>query len=368
MKSTRIKIIQETLKTVPKYQLNQLIKSIYQPTTTTTNSNNSMMMKYSEQTYLPLKTRQALIDAFEGEDTVVNYSLRPAQLSQSSQCTKALLELRSDKQAVEAVWMQFRDSKHHSICISSQVGCALKCSFCATGAIGFKRQLTVDEITDQVLYFKHRGLAVDTISFMGMGEALMNPRVFDSLQMLTDPQLFAISPRRINVSTVGIIPGIQRLTKEFPQVNLAFSLHSPFHDQRSQLVPANKTYPLEHCLNALKEHALATNRRIMIAYLLLPSQNDSEQHAKEIVRLFKTSMPASISHLFHINLLRYNPAYSIGTESYQRSTSQHLKRFSSILSANRLSHTVRQSFGMDIDAACGQLYQVAKKHSPALDA
>lgn len=127
--------------------------------------------------------------------------------------------------------------------------------------------MTVDEIVDQVLFLKSEKQSMDTISFMGMGEALQNPKVFVALQHLT--QLSQISPRRINVSTVGIIPGIVKLTKEFPNVNLAFSLHSPFDEQRSILIPANRLYPLHECLKVLKSHAMITKRRVFLAYLVL---------------------------------------------------------------------------------------------------
>jgi 23S rRNA (adenine-C8)-methyltransferase len=164
-----------------------------------------------------------------------------------------------------------------------QIGCALKCSFCATGAVGFKRQLSLDEIVDQILYFQQLpNRPVDTVSFMGMGEALMNPRVFQALDMLTHSDYFHLSPRRLSVSTVGIIPGIERLMKEYPNVNLAFSLHSPFDEQRNVLVPTNKIHPLSEVMQILEQvcvlsfysgilcqHALTCRRKLFIAYLVL---------------------------------------------------------------------------------------------------
>ena len=368
--SNRLHAISKVLTSnnVPKYQLQQAISRIYGSKSSTTALNKAThplahltRLRYSDMTFLPAAIRHKIIEEFNGNDHVIQSFRFPVQFSPSSQCIKALFELEStDKQdAIETVWMQFRDSKHNSICISSQVGCALKCSFCATGAAGFKRQLTTDEIVDQILFFRHNHCAVNTVSFMGMGEALQNPRVFDALDMLTDKDLFGMSPRRINVSTVGIIPGIQRLTCDFPQVNLAFSLHSPFSEQRNELVPANKTYPLDNCLEVLKSHAQTTNRRILLAYLLLKGYNDSEEHAKKLVGLIKT-MPSNIRHLFHVNILRYNPAEGINAD-YERSNYTDVKKFGEYLDKKGISFTIRQSFGLDIDAACGQLYQVSKK-------
>jgi 23S rRNA (adenine-C8)-methyltransferase len=225
-------------------------------------------------------------------------------LQPSTQARKALFQLRSTRSAdrVEAVHMQFAGGAT-SVCISSQVGCALGCSFCATGAIGLRRQMSADEITDQVLFFRRQPVSdalatsssasspVDSVSFMGMGEALQNPRLFDALDILMEPSLFGMSARRLSVSTVGVIPGIQRLTQQYPQVNLAFSLHSPFDEQRSILVPANRTYPLADCLRALEAHAGQTRRKIFLAYLVLEGVNDSPAHADGIHRLIQAFPP-----------------------------------------------------------------------------
>ena len=131
--------------------------------------------------------------------------------------------------------------------------------------------MTTDEIVDQVFYHRKTGREVHNVSFMGMGEPFLNPRTFDALNILTDVQLVGITKRKINVSTVGIIPAIERMSEEYPEVNLSFSLHTPCNDQRSDLIPANKRYPLEDVMCVLNEHALANKRKIMLAYLLLVS-------------------------------------------------------------------------------------------------
>jgi 23S rRNA (adenine-C8)-methyltransferase len=175
-----------------------------------------------------------------------------------------------------------------SFCISSQEGCGYACSFCATGKLGFKKNLTPDEITDQLLYFLLQGQRIDSVSFMGMGEPLANPFLFETLKLLTHPQLFGLSQRRITISTVGIIPTLYELTTSFPQVHLTFSLHSPFPDQRSELMPVNQIFPLYEVLKALDDHILKTGKRVYLAYVLLQDVNDSLLHAQEIIKLVKS--------------------------------------------------------------------------------
>lgn len=168
-----------------------------------------------------------------------------------------------------------------------------------------------------------------------------------------------MSPRRLNVSTVGIISGIRKLTKSFPQVNLAFSLHSPFEEQRSRIMPVNKTNPLPEVFAALDEHAEATKRKIFIAYLLLEGENDSDAHAKAVVDWLVHQRPKHLRHLYHVNLLRYNPMglTDLEVEQFARTGRDTVERFKGLLQHGGVRHlTLRQSFGLDIDAACGQLF------------
>ncbi len=188
---------------------------------------------------------------------------------------------------------------------------------------------------------------------MGMGEALANPQTFTALHVLTDPLLFALSPRRITVSTIGVIPNIRRLRHEFPQVNLTFSLHSPFEEQRSSLLPLNSMYSLHDVLLELDEHIRCTRRKVYIAYIMLRGVNDTPRHAKGLIKLLLSRGPQD--HLYHVNLIRYNPAPGI-PESYASSDEHTVKEFARELKSAGLHVTVRQSFGVDIDAACGQLY------------
>jgi len=335
---SRLETIQSILiqQNEPKYRYGQIVRAIFA----------QHVRRYADITTVPSAIREALEKEL-GEEIL---TLKPVEQQVSTQATKVLFELH-DAHRIEAVRMRYLKG-HTALCISSQAGCALGCVFCSTGAIGFKRHLSTDEIVDQVLFFQQQGHHIKSISFMGMGEALLNPNTFEALRMLTDKNLFGLSPRRLSVSTVGIIPGIKRLTEEYPQVNLAFSLHSPFPEQRNTLVPLNKTYPLDQIMPVLDEHIQRTHRKIFIAYLVLNQYNDTPEHAEAIINLLRDR--GESSHLYHVNLLRYNSAQGIPSDF--RTSEDNIRRFKKMLEAGGLNVTARQSFGVDIDAACGQLY------------
>ncbi|OEH79706.1 GPI transamidase [Cyclospora cayetanensis] len=272
----------------PNYRLNQLFQQVYRRKVTAV----------ADLKVLGIQA-QSTIEREFGSDLL---TLKCASISEAPRATKVLFECK-DGVRIEAVALKF--STHTSLCISSQAGCSFNCSFCATGKIGFKRQLTVDEITDQVLYFQSKGVHPGSISFMGMGEPLMNPRVFDAIKLLADPRAFGISARRLSISTSGVLPGIKKLNEEHPQVNLAFSLHSPFTEERNILVPANRMYPFPEVLDLLDERIALTGRRVWIAYLLLEGQNDSAEHAKALAALLRERR-IETRHLYHISLIAYN--------------------------------------------------------------
>lgn len=282
--------------------------------------------------------------------------LKKISETKDEQADKVLFETQ-DKNRLEAVLMTFkaneeRSDEHQSLCLSSQSGCALGCAFCATGAIGFKKNLGVDEITDQILYFLQKGKTVTSLSFMGMGEALANPHLFDALKIITDKDKLAYGQRHISLSTVGLIPGIKRLQKEFPEINLAFSLHSPFPKQRLELMPIAKTYPIDKVMQALKEFVAETNKRVFIAYILLEGINDSLDHAKELARLIKNQ--GEKAYLYHVNLIRFNPGATFKT--FKKPSTMRVNVFRKALTNFGIENTLRQSFGSEINAACGQLY------------
>lgn len=308
--------------------------------------------RYSEISTLPKEIREALVENL-GDKVLTLTNIHEIE---GGQAQKILFEA-VDRQRIETVRMLFRptderDYFHSSLCISSQSGCALACKFCATGAIGFKKNLSADEIADQVLYFRQKKLPVGSVSFMGMGEPFANPNLWDALKILTDKDLMGISRHKMSISTVGLVPGIERLTKEFPQVNLAFSLHTPFSEQRAELMPITKAYSIESVMEAVKNYVLTTNNKVFIAYALMEKTNDSLEHAKALVSLIKKQ--GTKSYLYHVNLIRFNPG--LGTTDFKRPSVNRINKFVETVGKAGISVTLRQSFGLDIYAACGQLY------------
>ncbi|OGC52436.1 hypothetical protein A3B64_00035 [candidate division WWE3 bacterium RIFCSPLOWO2_01_FULL_37_24] len=326
----------------PPYRFEQVKQAIY----------NNGIESYSEISTLSKDLREVVIEKLG--DKVL--SLTNIYEMEGGQAQKILFET-TDRQRIETVRMLFkptdeRDYFHSSLCISSQSGCVLACKFCATGAIGFKKNLTADEIADQVLYFKQKKLPAGSVSFMGMGEPFANPNLWEAIKILTDKDKIGISRHKISVSTVGLVPGIERLTKEFPQINLAFSLHTPFSDQRAELMPITKAYSIETVMESVKKYVLATNNKVFIAYALMEGTNDSLEHAKALVSLIKKQ--GAKSYLYHVNLIRFNPGP--GTVEFKRPSVTRVDKFMEIIEKAGIRVTLRQSFGLDIYAACGQLY------------
>jgi 23S rRNA (adenine2503-C2)-methyltransferase len=253
---------------------------------------------------------------------------------------KALLRTR-EGHAVEAVSMRYRDGRR-SLCLSSQSGCPLTCSFCATGRMRFARNLTRDEIVDQALHFRREG-AVDHAVFMGMGEPMMNlDAVLGACELL--PEL-GITNRRTAISTVGWIPGIERLTQSGLPVRLALSLHAPEDSLRSELMPVNDRYPLADVLDACRAHHTATRRTVFVEYVMLAGVNDRYAQALELARLL------SPREAFKVNLIPYNPTDSTLEGSSREATAA----FRDALERHGVRVTVRLTRGRDIAAACGQL-------------
>ncbi|MBW2735618.1 MAG: 23S rRNA (adenine(2503)-C(2))-methyltransferase RlmN [Deltaproteobacteria bacterium] len=278
------------------------------------------------------------------------------------------LRLRcQDGALIESVLIP-RDDKL-TLCMSSQVGCALGCTFCATATIGIKRSLTVGEIVGQV-YAAHQMLAesevegkagnaprVTNLVFMGMGEPMANlDRVVTAARILCHDQGQDFSPRRITVSTVGMIKGIERLGKLMPQLGLAVSLHATTDAVRDRLIPINQRWPLESLLKTLREFPLPRRRRITFEYMLLAGINDTTADAKRLPALLN-KIPCKI------NLLAYNPSRD-DQPDYQRPSDDVVEEFAERLRAKGLTVTVRQSRGLDIDAACGQLALQADPNAP----
>ena len=259
---------------------------------------------------------------------------------------KFLLEL-ADRRRVEAVFIP--DTPSMTFCISTQVGCAMSCGFCLTGKMGLVRNLTAGEIVGQV-----RVLAAATgmlehpfnIVLMGMGEPLHNyDNTMKALRILNSEYGFAMSPRRITLSTVGIVPALERLAREPLMPNLAVSLHATTDEQRTTLVPPNSKYPLAAVLDACRKFPLKKRSRITFEYVLLDRVNDTPDDARRLVTLL-----AGIKS--KVNLIPLNPAPGI---PYQRPSDARVDRFAQILADRHMTVSVRKSRGRDIRAACGQL-------------
>lgn len=262
-----------------------------------------------------------------------------------------------DGECVETVLMRFDNRANLTACVSSQIGCAVNCSFCATGKRGFIRNLTYKEIIEQVLTIQRdTGLKVTNIVFMGQGEPLLNlDNVLKAMEIFNDS--FQIGARRITVSTSGIVPQIYELAKNDMQSTLAVSLHAPNHEIRKQIMPIENRYDMEQLKKALKSYVDKTGRRITIEYLLIKDLNDTVECAKEL---------AGYLHDIkcNINLIPYNP---VAKNDFQRPSNNSIQKFKYLLEHSGKKVTVRLERGADIDAACGQLRGKVEKQNESTD-
>ena len=290
---------------------------------------------YAEMSNLPAALREAL------EREVPFSTLRVDQTARAADGTEKALFATGDGLPVEAVLMRFRDGRR-SICLSSQSGCPLTCTFCATGAMRFGRNLTASEILDQALHFR-REEAVNHAVFMGMGEPMMN---FDAVIEVCErlPEL-GIATSHTTISTVGWVPGIERLAEEGPRVRLALSMHAPDDALRSELMPVNDRYSLAEVLDACRRWRAARRKRVYIEYLMLGGVNDRPQQARALAAAL------SPREAFKVNLIPYNPTDG----AYEGSAPEAIEAFRSTLVGAGVPATVRLTRGRDIAAACGQL-------------
>ncbi len=299
---------------------------------------------FAAVTVLPRELRTALAADFELESIV------PVTIQRSSdgQTSKGLFRLH-DGSEVEAVLMEHWGDRT-TICISSQAGCAYACTFCSTGQAGFTRNLTAVEIFDQARFFarelKTRGKKITNIVFMGQGEPFANyDAVMAAVRLLNDPSGFGLGHRHITISTVGLVPQIQKFADEGVQVNLAISLHAPTDAQRSAIMPVNRRYPVAELLNACASYVQKTRRKVFFEYVMLEGVNDDDASAIALAKLMR-------GHLYHVNLIPYNAT----PDAPLRGTSeQRVRAFQKILDDTGVPTTVRTPMGRDIAAACGQL-------------
>jgi 23S rRNA (adenine2503-C2)-methyltransferase len=291
---------------------------------------------FDEMTALPKPLRQQLADQF------VLPRLAVATRQSSKDGTEKFLFRLRDGEAIETVAIP--DGKRMTLCISSQAGCALQCAFCATGAMGFSRNLDVHEIAGQVREMRllDPPIAVTNIVFMGMGEPLMNWKAVDSaLTILNDPDGLGIGARHITISTVGVLPGIVALGERKEQFRLAISIHAPSDDLRRELMPINVKYPLADVIDA----AAKFERRVTFEYVMLGGVNDQEVHALQLAKLAKDCGA-------FVNLIPLHPG---GARGFTPTPPDQIARFARELRDQGIEVAVRKSRGVDISAACGQL-------------
>ena len=282
------------------------------------------------------------------------YCLEQVQEQRSTDGTRKYLFRLEDGEMIECVLMDYSRTQsrdRHTVCVSTQVGCAVGCAFCATGIEGFRRNLSPAEIVGQVLDITHLirqedpDFQVTNIVFMGMGEPLLNyDSVLKAIELLNHEQGQAIGMRRMTISTCGVVPRILQLAKDNPQVGLAVSLHAAKDEIRNQLVPMNRRYPLALLMETCHEYSRITHRRITFE-VALTAENTRREEAEALVRLLK-------GQLGHVNLIPINPVEGTGMK---RPDKEKIKRFAQVLENAGISVSSREERGTDINAACGQL-------------
>ena len=303
--------------------------------------------EFSEMKNLPKSLLEKLSSEF-----IIN-PLKEMVVQESNDGTvKYLFELE-DKHMIETVLM--RQKYGLSVCVTTQIGCNIGCSFCASGLLKKQRNLTAGEIVAQIMqvqhYFDERNEEerVSHIVVMGIGEPFDNyDNVMNFLHIMNDPKGLAIGARHMTVSTSGLVPKIKKFATNGMQVNLAISLHAPNNDVRTSMMVINKAYPLEKLMDAVDFYIEETNRRVTFEYIMLSHVNDRPEHAQQLADLLKDK-----KKLTYVNLIPYNPVSE--HDNYQRSSKEDILTFYDILKKNNINCVVRQEFGTDIDAACGQL-------------
>lgn len=306
--------------------------------------NQKIVRDINEMTNISLKDRELL-----SENAYIPFlNLMKHQTSKIDKTQKFLFKLE-DGSTIESVILVHKDRV--TLCISSQVGCAVKCEFCATGETGFYRNLTVSEITNQFYTIERRllkqNLQINNIVFMGMGEPMLNlDNVIDAIDILSSENGVNVSKRRITISTSGIIPGIERLLEEKIPVELAISLHSAIDEKRSEIMPINKRYPLADLFPILQEYQKQTKRRISFEYILINDFNVSDTDMAYL---------ADFVHNFDhvLNLIPCNP---VDAKNFERPSQKKIEKIYNYLKDFRkVNVTIRGEKGTDIDGACGQL-------------
>jgi len=315
----------------PRYRAEQVWDALYR-----------QQVALDDATALPRTLRAELDDALPlALDVLVE------QTAHDGMTSKWLWSCARDQAQIETVLMRYPERA--TVCVSSQAGCAMGCTFCATGQAGFERHLDVGEIVEQVLRAAQASpQRVSNVVFMGMGEPLANyDNTWDAIHRLHDD--LGLSARRITVSTVGVVPGMRRLAEEDLPVTLAVSLHAPTDEERERLVPLNRRYPIAEVLDAAADYAGAKGRRVTFEYACIAGENDSPAQAEALGNLLGAFPGVGGAH---VNLIPLNPTDGFGGHA---PTAPSIRAFADRLRAHGVTATVRRNRGTDIAAACGQL-------------
>ncbi len=322
---------------LPKFRTKQIWQWLYK----------HMITDFDQMNNVDGKTKAHLKENY----FVPNYEIVRHQKS-SDGTQKALLQL-NDTEVVETVLMSYKHG--YSVCVTTQIGCKIGCSFCASHLGGFKRNLSAGEIVAQVMAFerilKEDEERVSNIVVMGIGEPMDNlDNVLKFIDVINDENGLKIGARHITISTSGIVPKMYNLIEYPKQINLAISLHASNDEVRSRIMKINDVYPIREVMKVTKQYIEETNRRVSFEYIMLSGINDLEEHARELADLVKGMN-------CHINLIPFN---SVEEYDYAKSNDQQINKFATILKSRNIQVTIRQSKGKDIDGACGQL---RRKHS-----
>lgn len=301
---------------------------------------------WEEATSLPAQIRRDLAEKYP----ILSFKVSKMVFSKADKAAKALLTLQDGRQ-IETVLLKPQDT--WSVCVSSQVGCPLHCSFCSTGKMGFRRDLTDEEIADQVLMWyqyvrkEKLGERISSVVFMGMGEPLLNYlNVVKAAQTLSNPDYLNIGARHISVSTAGIADKLHKLAVDLPQANLAVSLHNADDAERSKLMPVNRRFNLEELQKAVEEYIAMTGRQVFLEYAVLENVNSRPEHIR---KLAKWIYGIKDNYLIHVNLIACNLGRGMKTDD------KVVKDFAAAVKAMGIGVTIRKSMGNDVLAACGQL-------------
>ncbi len=318
----------------PRYRLDQIQHAVY----------NTDATSFDDILTLPVATRETLAKKFSYE------AIAPLRTETSIDGTKKVLFRTGDGSVIETVQMPTERDKATTICLSSQAGCGMGCSFCATGDIGLNRNLTSGEIIDQFLYFRRRSgddQIPDRAVFMGMGEPLANLAAVEcAVRGLVEPVRGGLGARRVTVSTVGLPSGIRALADWGLSIGLAISLHAPVDEIRQCLVPVAKKILLEELMDASSYYQRIARRRVTYEYTMLEGVNDSREQAKELVHLLR-------GQRCHLNLIPFN---SYPGARYRGTSPDRIRNFRGIIESGGISVTIRRTRGRDISGACGQLH------------